>query len=739
MKPMILHMLGVLLTVCVIGCDASGNRHAGDQSHDGLERADSLCASAPLVADSLYRCVVRDSMHARPINLAHARIGLAEIERQRGNLEASDSLLHLVVPDTGAWNGTSLPWLHLLTRGRVSRDLGDSEAAIQALKRGHALAGAGNDAALRHTLLLELSRLYMRLGRFPDAVAALTAELAWEEKAGDERHQIAILADLAMALKETWEVDEAVRYMTRSLEISARLGLIRELASGQNYMGNILAFTDKDDSALAWYQRSLATWLSIGDSLNIIKVRYGISNIMVRMKRFDEAEQQLREISIYCLRHDIADGTAFSLSALAHLLNETHRSDEGLVAIDTAIAVAERHQLIMNLSGLHRIRGRLLNALGRSAEGYTATLAAQTLADSLLGLEQQKEIAHLRTRFETQRREAVNAALRKDNEIQASRIWLLVATLILGFSIFIGVMVISHFRQKHLKHQRLLADERSKRAELERNLKEQELAASERERVLISHEVKERRKAEEEIRSKNSELQIINMQKDMLFSIISHDLRSPFTALLGYSDLLVEELPSMDREELLKYAHGLQSSVANTHGLIENLLGWSRLERGSIACTLGRLDLHTTAEDVLELVRHMAEKKHLVVSNDIPLATVVKADPMMVSAILRNLLTNAIKFSRRDGIITISAAPSGGAWLEVRVSDSGIGMPGWMLHRLFTIDGETSRPGTAGESSTGLGLVICREFVEMHGGTISVTSEENVGTSFRFSLPALPD
>jgi signal transduction histidine kinase len=244
-----------------------------------------------------------------------------------------------------------------------------------------------------------------------------------------------------------------------------------------------------------------------------------------------------------------------------------------------------------------------------------------------------------------------------------------------------------------------------------------------------------KRKSNRQLEEKNKIISEINASKDKFFSIIAHDLRSPFNSLLGFTQLLVEELSTMDKDQIQQIAVTMRKSATNLYRLLENLLEWSRLQRGLIAFNPEPILLMPKVLADTALIMESANKKEISFNYDIPENLKVYADENMLGGILRNLVSNAVKFTPKSGKVTIAAKSMDNA-VECSVSDTGIGMNQEMQENLFNIDVNTSRKGTEKEPSTGLGLILCNEFVGKHGGKLWVESEEGKGSTFHFTLPS---
>lgn len=245
----------------------------------------------------------------------------------------------------------------------------------------------------------------------------------------------------------------------------------------------------------------------------------------------------------------------------------------------------------------------------------------------------------------------------------------------------------------------------------------------------------ERKIAEEEIRLKNELLIVINAEKDKFFSIIAHDLRSPLSAFVAATQILTEDIQSMSLDEVKDIISSMKTDASNVYTLLENLLEWSRLQRGVMEFKPEKLKLRNTLIPAIDTAEASARKKNIKINIDLNEDIEVRADRHMVETIVRNLVSNAVKFTDSGGEVSVSAVNGQDGSVIIRVSDTGIGMPGEILDKLFKLTEKTNRPGTSGEPSSGLGLLLCKEFVEKHGGKIWVESEEGKGSTFILTIP----
>lgn len=231
------------------------------------------------------------------------------------------------------------------------------------------------------------------------------------------------------------------------------------------------------------------------------------------------------------------------------------------------------------------------------------------------------------------------------------------------------------------------------------------------------------------------ELRELNASKDKFFSIISHDLRNPVTFIVGFSELLLNDLEALSQEEIKLYVTNIHRSAKNLYDLLENLLQWAELQRGRVDYQPVKVDLRELIETNANLLQGNASEKTIDLSYELDEDCVVYADRYMLNSVIQNLMSNAIKFTHLQGTVKISARRQGKS-VEVSIIDTGIGISAEQLASLFQMDQYQTTLGTAGEKGTGLGLMLVKEFVEKNGGKISVESVLNKGTTFKFSVPA---
>jgi PAS domain S-box-containing protein len=247
-------------------------------------------------------------------------------------------------------------------------------------------------------------------------------------------------------------------------------------------------------------------------------------------------------------------------------------------------------------------------------------------------------------------------------------------------------------------------------------------------------DINDRKQAELALKESERILLQLNIDKDRFISILGHDLKSPFNNILGLSEVLTEDIRNLNTDEIEEIAKNINKSAKITKKLLEDILMWARTQQGKIPFKPQTLRFADICKDILEILNPSASVKNITIYNSCVDHITVYSDAEMIKTILLNLVSNAIKFTDRDGKIIISAEQNSENVI-ISVSDNGIGIAPDDLKKLFDICEVMTTKGTAGETGTGLGLLLCKEFVEKHGGKIWVESEVGKGSDFKFNLP----
>lgn len=442
--------------------------------------------------------------------------------------------------------------------------------------------------------------------------------------------------------------------------------------------------------------RQLSDSTRIGEALTSTgRVYDALGNYEVAQNFYGQALGQLPQATSPARR---AEG----LRALAVAYDSVGNQPAAIDALRRALPLARQGGSAVQLSGLYQ----LLTAVYRRTGDYQNALRAQTqyanLQDSAFVEQRTAQVAELQTRYETEKKEREIQLLTKDRQLQQVRIQrqLLVRNVLAAGALILLMVVFALYRgrRRQLQNNQLLQQKN------------------------------------QAIEQQKEELGRLNRTKDTLFSIISHDLRSPLSSL--YSLFSLMNMGTLPPERLTAHSQRLTRTLDVTLRLLDNLLNWSAAQMQGDKVRPEKVRLQPIIEEAVSLLAGDAERKGIAVSSDIPTLSTVRADLDMLRLVVRNLLGNAIKFTPANGQVRISARQLEGQGLwEVAVEDNGVGITADDLPKIFGENGHHSTLGTALEKGAGLGLRLCKEFVERNGGSISGESQLGSGTTLRFTLP----
>jgi signal transduction histidine kinase len=250
----------------------------------------------------------------------------------------------------------------------------------------------------------------------------------------------------------------------------------------------------------------------------------------------------------------------------------------------------------------------------------------------------------------------------------------------------------------------------------------------------LIEEIEDRKATELSLQLSRNELKAANSSKDKFFSIIAHDLKNPFNGIIGLSSLLIDDYDSFPVEEQKEFIQNIKTTAENTFRLLQNLLDWSQTQTGKVHFEPTQFKINTITSEIVDLVKTSAGNKNITLRSAISPEIQVFADKNMMHTVIRNLLLNAVKFTRNGGRILLSAKNAGNM-VEISVTDNGVGISADKMNKLFCIECNVASYGTEGEQGTGLGLILCKEFMDKNSGTIRIDSEVGVGSTFTISIP----
>ncbi len=495
-------------------------------------------------------------------------------------------------------------------------------------------------------------------------------------------------------------------YYQKALLIFEPLGEQGRIASCLNNLANILI--DKGDykqAAIYLIQaqainRKFTTKqakISLAHNLNNLGSLYfkqgSYDSALVVLTEGEQVSKSIGDESIHIILYD-------TYLTFARVYLKKNQTALALDYAPKALLNAKKIEMKAGIRDSYKLLAEIYGLQNNIAQAYDFQKKYISLNDSILNEESIKKVADMQAQYENEKKEKEILALKSEKIVQELKMkQQTYLEYLLGISLFF-IIIIAFIFYKNQRNQKKI-------------------------NTLLESKNKE-------IEAQKQALEKMNRTKDKFFSIVSHDLKSPMNSLKGFSSLLATYAEGMSAEEIKKIATDLNQSVNNTLDLTNNLLTWARLQMESIDFNPVLIDLNTIIKDQLALFQPTAQaKSNTLVSNLTP-DLKVWADENHLDFILRNLIANALKFTQQ-GQIVISATPKDKA-IEIAIKDTGKGMDAAFMQNIFDVGHKSSTLGTAGEKGTGLGLPLCKEFVEKNGGKIWVESIKNQGSTFYFTL-----
>ncbi len=569
--------------------------------------------------------------------------------------------------------------------GVAYRVMGKYSESLDCYYKGLEIAEKNNVAEQAGYARLNLANLYIYQEHSSLAFENIRMAEAIANKIGNKQMLAYVYLFFGRSYKLDTNLDSALFYYRRSVLIRHDLGQEPEEATCYKYIGDIYFEKGALDSALANYNISLRKVNVQADKDLYANILIQKASVSVRENRLEEAIPMAMESLSVASEIGANMAVRDALRVLAEISLRTHNYK----------SAAEYYEKIIM---------------------YNDTLFNQSLSEKIFSIEYQ---------LVRQRQEAEISLLNKDNEIKALKIKRIKAisialTSILASLVFLSVILLRLVRQR--RDRAVLLEKQNQEILVQRNSIELQ------NKMLLE--------ANEKLASSEEDMRHMVQTKDKLFSIIAHDLRNPFMALSGLTEILSKNASGTDPEEIAEYASMINESSHKLLALIENLLQWANSQTGRLTLAPVQINLRELTSEVFRALAGQAEAKKIDLINIIPDNIVAIADRETTSVIVRNLVSNGIKYTQQGGSVIVNAISSA-TMIELSVKDTGIGMDSESIDKLFRIDISFTTAGTGHESGTGLGLIICKEFSEKNGGGISVESEKGKGTTFTLTLPSV--
>jgi signal transduction histidine kinase len=540
---------------------------------------------------------------------------------------------------------------------------------------------------------------YYDLGEYDDAFFYFTQSHRVASIVHDTLRTLIAYHNVGRVFKELGQYDQALDHLNLAKKMSQQQGDEEGIAFAYDEIGDVQLRKKQYDSALT--SLGLALEYTRKYNVNVLepKVHTKLAAVFLRKGDYEKARSYYDSAFILNNRTNDRYGAAeVELGRGILLIREGHYED-ALAKIESSLTVAkELNARVLEIRCFNQL-SVLWEKNGDFGKALSYYKQYKQLEDTLFSQEMQGKLIRDQVRFETESRDSRIAFLSElqvmqQGEIKKQEFVRNILVVVVALSVILLITVY-----------------RSGRRRRQINM------------LLLQHQ--------EETEKRSEELERLNQVKDKFFSIISHDLRSPINALSGLLDLL--DKGAVTADELPKHIKELKARFNHTRTLLNNLLDWTLLQMDKLNLQASKIDIRSIVDENIQLLGSVVSKGVRLL-NEVPEGTIGFADSNTINLVIRNLMTNAIKFTNDGGEVKITAREKDAEWL-ICVADNGVGMNDEVLKMLFDKTAPYTTRGTANEKGTGLGLILCKEFIEKNGGTIWVESEEDKGSTFYFTLP----
>ena len=592
---------------------------------------------------------------------------------------------------------------------------GKPQLALNTYEMALSLSDSLDNPIQKARIRANMAVVYSTLGNLSASFENHYQSLQIAETERDSSFMVVSWNNLGLIFFETDDYDQAEYFFTLSMNKSADFGMVTNLIRTQMNLGMLYSAQSRFTEAEESYRRAIELSEGMGDLVRPIRINYQLGMLELRKNNIIEAERRFREVLSASNQINLSDGLIYGSIGMGDLEMQRNNFTQAAGWFSGALRTAESQQ-----AGLLRLQAgnRLVQAYkgaGNNREALSTLESVTALSDSLRGWDRDRTQAEFETMFDLKRRDQENQVLVARQSQQEAQLQLqrtIIAVSIAGFIILVITVLMIFRTSVERKKTNLRLEEHNKQIE-DQNTKLEKLNKT--------------------IKKQNAELEQLNHIKSKMFAIVAHDLRGPMSSLQSLLYLLRDHKLSPD--DMAELTSSLEINLQENASTMDNLLAWARSQMSGISLNYRDFTLLEAVNVVKAQARFQAESKGINLLVDVSPQIEVSADYDMMKLIFRNLIANAIKFCEKDDRIEIKAEMNDDEVI-VAISDTGMGIKKDDQEKLFAGKYYTSK-GTKNEKGSGLGLSLCKEFVEQHGGQIWFESKEGEGTTFFFTIPTV--
>lgn len=566
------------------------------------------------------------------------------------------------------------------------------------------------------SLLSNIGIVYKDLSDYQNALYYHLKALKISEEKGFIDSTSKTLNNLSLIYLAQQNYSKALECIQEAIDLSNKLGKTENLAAQQNTMGQIYEVQKEYKKAQACYKGALLINEKNKSNYGITINLYNIGNTEYFLKNYNSSLDYFRRSLILSEKINDQIGVLLANKSIGLIYKNLDQYNIALTYYKKSIDLANELNLNAERLDIYSNYSELYKAIGKFNKSLNYLEKFIALKDSIYTDNSSKQIAEMQTKYESEKKEKENELLRKNSEIQnlaiAKQTNLINSFIVLSLLVILFVIILySRFKIKKQANETLS--------------QKNNLIEKQKEQLVLNNN---------ELTQQHDQLKLLNATKDKFFKIISHDLKAPFSSILGFSELLNSDYYLLDEPERIEMIGEIDRSSKFAYELLINLLTWARTQTGEIKISKEPIVLKELVETCAKLYGQSAIAKNIDIVVNIPSNITLTIDKNTSLIFIGNLINNSIKFTPEGGLISINISEEK-EFVRVHIADTGVGMLPEVIKNLFKIDENISTPGTNKEKGTGLGLILCKEFAEKNGCEISVISELGKGSEFTVTIP----
>jgi signal transduction histidine kinase/Flp pilus assembly protein TadD len=565
--------------------------------------------------------------------------------------------------------------------GVVYRNLADYDKAISVYAKALLLSEEIKDSIQIAFSLNNIGGIYRLEGNYEEALRYILEALGIFERNNHKEGISFCTINIGLIYRRQNSPQMALKYLNYTLKIREEISDVPGKALALNLIAEVYFEIGSIDEALKYYLQVEKEYTAIDDRKGLAATWGGIASVYLSKNKLAEAEVYTKRSLDLAQKISYFEGEVLNLNRLGKIYGKRGQTKSAINYFNRAYALAAKAREIQIKLECLKDQSDFYKSIGDYESALTYNSKYHALRDSILNYESVSLVSQMDKDFRRKREEQkYNTLLAEKSLIEKRRNYLIAISLLI---LVVAAVTFNRYRAS---------------------------------------------------KKYNKKLSELNAMKDKLFSIIAHDLKNPLHSLFGLNDYLFSNFTTIDEEERVSLIGKMDTAGKQILKLLENLLYWSRSQIGAIDFSPQMNNLYEMVEDTISVLSEIAQRKEISIENNISRNVAVYCDSEMIKTVLRNLISNSIKFTNRNGLIIINLSETKTRW-KISVVDNGVGMDSTTVDSLFKIDSINTLRGTEDEKGTGLGLILCKDFIEKHNGTIEIESLLNEGTTITVIIP----